>query len=160
MTDVYECLLSKMEYVDGRLIWAKPHKSALLGKDVGRRDKNGYWRVHVTGTMVSAHRLIFFKFHRYIPDFVDHIDGDPSNNRIENLRAADRSGNSRNCKTPVTNKTGIKGVYWHGSAGRWTASIRINKKLTHLGTFQDVFSAACARRSAEITHYGEFAREI
>lgn len=154
--DAYERLLSKMEYVDGRLIWAKPHKSALLGKDVGRKDKNGYWRVHVTGMMVSVHRLIFFKFHRYIPDFVDHIDGDPSNNRIENLRAADRCGNSRNCKTPITNKTGIKGVYPVGK--KWIASIRINKKITHLGTFPDIFSAACARRSAEIQHYGEFAR--
>jgi hypothetical protein len=93
-----------------------------------------------------------------IPDVIDHIDGDTRNNRIENLRTATRSQNSMNCKMRKSNTSGVKGVYWHRTASAWTASIRVSKVLTHLGTFADRFDAICARKSAEAKHYGEFAR--
>ena len=163
MTDtkerVYAYLAERLQYEDGKLVWNANARKDRVGKVAGRKDALGYLRIHALGkTMVAVHRVIFYMHHGWVPELVDHIDGDNCNNRIENLRAATRLGNSRNCKTPATNTSGVKGVYWREAAQCWIASIRINKKLTHLGTFKDIFSAACARKSAEARHYGEFAR--
>jgi hypothetical protein len=94
--------------------------------------------------------------HGHMPEFVDHIDGNPTNNIIENLRAATIEQNMQNCKTPVTNTSGFKGVYFHAGIGKYTASIRVNKKLTHIGTFFSMQEAIDARKQAEIEHYGDF----
>lgn len=153
---MYRSIAERVRYENGHVFWVKPNAQKFAGTEVGRKDMYGYLRIHTAKRMVSVHRLIFFMHHGWLPELVDHIDGNNSNNLIENLRPATRLGNSRNCKISKMNKTGIKGVYPAGK--KWIASIRINKKITHLGTFPDIFSAACARRSAEIQHYGEFAR--
>tara|TARA_R110000868_G_scaffold187781_9_gene430499 strand:- start:1220 stop:1726 length:507 start_codon:yes stop_codon:yes gene_type:complete len=160
-SEVDYCLdiAERVRYEDGALFWVKTCQLRNIGKVVGRPDKDGYMRIHpVKGRMIACHRLIYFMFHGWLPEIVDHADGNPRNNRIENLRAADACKNTQNCKTPATNTSGVKGVYFHAGIGKWTASIRVNKRLTHLGTFVSILDAACARKSAEIKHYGEFAR--
>lgn len=157
--DQFADLLARLEYKDGDLVWKSPGKSELIGKKAGRVDALGYRHIHVSRCrMVAVHRLIFLMHHGWLPEVVDHRDGNTSNNRIDNLRAATTCQNMRNCKTPVTNTSGVKGVYFHKQIGKWTASIRVAKRLTHLGTFLTMLDAACARKSAEIKHYGEFAR--
>lgn len=148
----------RVRYEDGVLYWVSTINKCKVGTRVGTPDALGYMRLRQRGRMLSCHRLIFFMFHGWLPENVDHIDGDNRNNRIENLRAATVCQNMRNCKTPITNTSGVKGVYLHKQLGKWTASIRIDKKLAHLGTFTTIFDAACARKSAEIKYYGEFAR--
>ena len=59
----------------------------------------------------------------------------------------------------IENAIDNEGVYFHNGIGKWTASIRINKKLTHLGCFDSFESAVDARKKAEVEHYGEFANE-
>lgn len=152
-------IAKQLRYEDGKVFWIGCKRTEMNGREAGRRDSNGYLRIHVHGgPMVPVHRIVYFMHHGFYPQLIDHIDGDPSNNRIENLRPATRAENCRNCKTPVTNTSGVKGVYWHKQTSRWTASIRIEKRLSHLGTFADFFDAICARKSAERKHYGEFAR--
>lgn len=152
-------LAGRVRYADGSLYWVTTCQKRNVGKLVGRPDRDGYMRIHPTrGRMIACHRLVYFMFHGELPEYVDHIDGNPSNNRIENLRGASICQNMQNCKLPVTNTTGAKGIYFHPQSQKWRASIRVNKRLAHLGTFASIFDAACARKSAEITHYGEFAR--
>lgn len=156
---IYMDLSERLTYQDGDLVWTITHQPKLIGKKAGRPDRLGYLHIHgKSDKMIAAHRLIFFMHHGWLPECIDHIDGDNRNNRIDNLRAASVSQNMRNCKTPATNTSGVKGVYFHRQTEKWTASIRVNKRLTHLGSFTHIFDAACARKAAEQIHYGEFAR--
>ena len=78
------------------------------------RKDNNYYIVpngkHDRG--IYAHRVVWFLCKGEDPgDFlIDHIDGNPSNNRIENLRKVTASQNSRNCKAKSNNKFGIRGI--------------------------------------------------
>lgn len=154
----YNELADRLEYVDGKLIWKKTY-ARYRGKEAGKLCPLGYRRIHLLGVgMFAAHRIIFYMHHGWLPVNVDHIDGDTSNNRIDNLRAATLSENARNCRIPRRNTSGAKGVYWHSQLKKWCANIHVNKRLTHLGVFDCIFEAACARKSAEQRIYGEFAR--
>ena len=97
-------------------------------------------------------------FHGYEPYIVDHIDGNPLNNKIENLRAATNSQNQANTRLSKANTSGYKGVYFHKSTGLWQASVRKDKKLIHLGLFQNIEDAVKARRTHFEVLHGEFTR--
>lgn len=152
--------LKRKVYHDGEnLRWQNAHKKALNGTICGKCDKDGYRRINnVRYGMVQVHRLIFFMTHGYLPKFVDHRDGNPQNNRIDNLRAADIYQNAQNCKTPVTNTSGRKGVYQHKATGKWQASIRAEGRLIHLGIFGSFDDAVKAREDGEKKYHGQFTR--
>lgn len=157
--DTYQKLLARLRYEDGFLIWVKAYKHALNGTPAGRENSEGYRRIHIPSMgMVGVHRLIFLLHHGYLPEFVDHIDGDPRNNRIENLRAATREENARNVKTPSTNTSGKKGVYFLKESGKWQVSIRVNDRLKYIGLFLTFDEAAAARDKAEVEFHGEYRR--
>lgn len=87
---------------------------------------------------------------------VDHKDLDGLNNQRANLRGASNSQSSANRGPMNKNGSGFKGI---GKARRgWVASIRVNKKPIHLGTFDAAESAARAYDVAALEHFGEFAR--
>lgn len=155
----YLRLLDRLRYEDGYLIWVKAYKHALNGTPAGRENSEGYRRIHIPSMgMVGVHRLIFLLHHGYLPEFVDHIDGDPRNNKIENLRAATRHENARNVKTPVTNTSGKKGVYFVKSSGKWQVSIRVNDRLKYIGIYSTFDEAAKARDEAEAEFHGAYRR--
>jgi|SRR5690554_317554 len=84
------------------------------------------------------------------PRHIDHIDGDPKNNRLSNLRAVDNAINSKNRKMRSDNTTGVTGVQRSKGKWRWKARIADNENDITLGHFDDFFEAVCVRRSAEI----------
>lgn len=74
--------------------------------------KNGYAIVAINNRAVKVHRIICVMHGLDVEGMqVDHIDGNPRNNRIENLRVVSLAENARNHKLRRTNKTGLKGVY-------------------------------------------------
>ncbi len=157
--DEYEYLAKKVKYIDGVLIWIDCVKASLNGTKAGRPDVNGYLRIHGrSNRMIAVHRLVYYLHHKTIPKIVDHIDGNVSNNRIENLRAATFLGNAQNAKTPVTNTSGRKGVYFVKASKKWQASIRADGKLKYLGIFNSFEEAVSARELGEKLHHGEFSR--
>ena len=86
-----------------------------------------------------AHRIAWKIYYgEEPPALIDHIDQDPLNNRISNLRKATRSLNAMN--KPA------KGVYKDGRM--WRAMIRINGKLIHLYRGPDHSAAVRARQKA------------
>lgn len=66
------------------------------GKLLKGGERNGYMRVYINNTAYSVHRLVFEAFHGYCPKYIDHIDGDRANNKLENLREVTQSENMHN----------------------------------------------------------------
>ncbi len=110
----------------------------------------GYIRIGVDGEHVLAHRLAWlFIYGEWPAQDLDHIDGDRTNNRPNNLRLANNTSNQRNAQLRNDNKTGIPGVSWHSRDSIWSVKIGIGGKSKALGYFDDQWDAICARKSAE-----------
>jgi hypothetical protein len=122
-------LLELVEYRDGNLYWkVKPAKNKQTGDKAGSIRKNGYCAVKINGKYDYAHRFIYLMFYGYMPKTIDHIDGNPSNNKIENLREATQGQNLCNKTKQSNNKSGIKGVFWDSRRKEWTATCQVNGK--------------------------------
>ena len=110
-----------------------------------------------------AHRLGYYMYHGIDPleKLVDHIDGDRSNNKINNLRLASKSENGRNRVNLSSNNTsGVIGVCWDKNAKKWKAYIMINGKTKHLGYFINKEDGIKARREGEIKYFGDFRGKV
>lgn len=148
------------EYKNGELFWKKQKPCyAKLNKGAGWIDKTtGYRRVFANGKYEYVHRLIFLMHHGYVPKMIDHIDGDPLNNNLSNLREATKAQNIYNAKAPYTNTTGCKNVYFEKRSGKWFVKFVINGKQKMFGKFNDFIEA---QQSAEKTRsflHGDYAR--
>lgn len=109
----------------------------------------GYLRGNVLGICIFAHRVVWAIVYGEWPDGeIDHIDGDPSNNRIANLRAVRSADNNRNRSIPSTNSSGAMGIR-RARANRWRASIVIDGKSIHLGIYNEFRDALIAREAAQ-----------
>jgi hypothetical protein len=144
------------DYRDGELYWKTANHKTDTHTEVGSISSNGRKTVWVLKKSMLVHRIIFLYHHGYLPEFIDHKDGNPLNNKIENLREATRTENNQNCKTRKDSSTGIKGVYPHRQ--KYIAHLRINGKLTYLGVFDTVDEAAKTVQKARETHHKDFAR--
>lgn len=114
---------------------------------------DGYARVRLDGTLYYAHRLAFFYMAaRWPTAVIDHINGNPSDNRWVNLREATVSQNHANKRS----LNGLKGV--SASRSRWRATIQVNGRTKHLGVFDTPEAAHEAYAEAAHAHFGQFAR--
>lgn len=138
------------------LRWAVDRSRGVRAGDfAGSLGADGYWRVSLMGKYYKAHRVVMAlhgKMELSSKMVIDHINRNKRDNRLDNLRVVTQHQNSLNLPEYSTNTTGCKGVYKVPS-GKWQASIRINKSTKHLGIFDTIFDAACARKSAEASHY-------
>lgn len=110
---------------------------------------------------LSLHRVIterIIKRSLTAGEVVDHIDGNPLNNRRSNLRIATIAENSANCKKSVRNTSGFKGVTLHKKSGKWQSCIKSGGKSHYLGLFNNPEEAFTAYKQAAIRLHGEFAR--
>ena len=143
------------DYDEGFLVFKVLRRSQIkVGDKAGHISKCGYINVRVDGRMYRSHRLIFLWHHGYLPDFVDHIDCDKRNNKIENLRSCTKSENSMN-RARGYSKTGHRNVYLHN--GKFQVHMSREGTLHYIGTFVDLNIAAIAAESARKTLFGEFA---
>jgi hypothetical protein len=111
-------------------------------------DKAGYIMVSVGGRSYGAHRIIWLWVHGSFPKGqIDHIDGNPSNNRIANLRDVSRSENQKNTRLSQRNKFGVLGVCQMGRTFR--ATVRANGKDVLLGAFDSLEEAVAVRKAFE-----------
>lgn len=88
---------------------------------------------------------------------VDHANHNGLDNRRANLRLCTATQNNGNMRTPVTNKSGYKGVNWVPSRGKWRAEIWKCRRKHFLGSFTNPEDAARAYNAAALELYGEFA---
>jgi len=126
------------------------HKRS-AGAVTGRIDTKGYVRIRLLGYEFKAHRLAWLLTYGLWPTAeIDHINGIKSDNRICNLREANRFLNMQNQRVAKSDSlTGILGVTFHKRDGIFTARIRHEGKLIHIGSFKDKESASAAYLSAK-----------
>ena len=128
-----------------------------VGDRAGSVEGDGRVRINIKYNRYRAHRIIFLMFKGYLPEFIDHIDGDNTNNKIENLRECTKSENSWNAKLAKTNKSGVKGVYQHKTSRSWIAYISHKGRQMQIGSFKTIDEASKAVRDKRNELHGEFA---
>lgn len=103
------------------------------------------------------------KMHRLLMSFpdksldIDHINRNGCDNRRCNLRICTHQENQMNTSKQKNNKSNYKGVYFHKRDKKYISSIRFNKKLIHLGYFEDPIEAAKAYDKKAKELFKEFA---
>lgn len=141
----------KYNPITGTLTWINaqgPRKSFLMEKkEAGsfghRRSRN----VKLHDKSYRIHRVIWAIVHGKWPkDQIDHINGDPSDNRIENLRVV---SNRENCSNRYIHRHGhLVGTHLRKDTGKWTSKITIGKKVLNLGCYLTAQEAHLAYKKA------------
>lgn len=122
----------------------------ISGERAFREMKHGHLIISYEGKDYLAHRLAWFIYYGKWPEqTLDHINGNPKDNRIENLRDVTHNENMRNCKKRVDNSSGVTGVYLHKPSGKWQARGYLNGKAKSLGLFDDKELAINERKNWE-----------
>ena len=134
-------------------------KGDIVGNLNGRNGQ-GYLKFQIDGIDYFVHRIIYYMHHGHIDDTmqIDHIDGNKTNNRIENLRLVTHSQNGHNQKIRKDNTSGVKGVNWNKDVMKFRARIMKNNKSIHLGVFDTLEAAEKAIIEAREKVHGDFAR--
>lgn len=122
------------------------------------------WCLSRTGYLVANINYKVTKLHRYIldapPDLVvDHINGDPKDNRLINLRLCSSSENNKNNSIQKNNKLGYPGIR-KTKGGKFNARITYNRKEIHIGNYPTLEEAILARKEAEVEYFGEFSPSL
>ena len=131
-------------YKDGYLYWKQTLSSRAIKNTIaGTLKQNGYWEIQHNKIRYYAHRLIWELFNGPIPDnfIVDHINRNPSDNRIENLRLLNQNQNLLNVKARSHNKSGYLGISWDKSYNCWVAALSYKKKRVFRKYFKDIEQA-------------------
>lgn len=131
------------------LVRARPGAEA--GDVAGCIDRLGYRRIAIDGGQYKAHRLAWLYVCGAFPaNGMDHINGDPADNRICNLREATQGENNQNTKSYRNSSSKYLGVSWHTLKKKWQAQITVNGKQHYLGYFaneEEAHSAYCAAKT-------------
>ena len=145
---------------DGREFLIDKGDYALIENYHWTINPRGYVCSNTFGINVQLARVLFG-----LPPYsrkreVDHISGDPLDNRRRNLRLCSTSDNARNRGLRSDSQTGYKGVSHRPSHGVYIARIvpRPNSKRLFLGKFETAEEAAAAYDRAAVLYHGEFAR--
>jgi len=155
LTQDYVKSLFDYNQITGDLIRKiKTSNNVKIGDIAGSLNKyNGYYCVKVGGKAYKKHRIICLWHHGYLPDYIDHIDRDRSNNRIENLREVTNRENTQNCNIRKSSTSGVAGVHFDKFRNAWRACISIEGKRTYIGTFKTLEEATKVRKDAELRYY-------
>lgn len=121
-------------------------------------DSNGYKTVSIQGRAYKVHRIVYKMVHGKVPEMLDHIDGNPSNNNISNLRPCSHSSNGYNRKINTNNTSGVKNVCWSKHHNKWKVDVQVNKKRYCFGYYKDLELAELVATEARNKYHGRFAR--
>jgi len=120
--------------------WIAHYQGHTPGEVAGWSHSAGYLVISIFKVKVYAHRLAFAFINGAFPaDVVDHINGNPKDNRITNLRDVSQRINTENKSSPINTRStsGLLGVHWNSQRGMWNAQIKSFGEKKHLGFFKD-----------------------
>jgi len=143
---------------DGALYWRKTISTmARAGRKAGCTNSRGYLVVGLNYKKYLIHRLIWVMHGNDPVAVIDHINGNTTDNRIENLRASTHTENMCNAKRSRRNTSGIKGVSWNKSSRKWIGSVWYQQKMYKTPAFEIKEQCAEAVRMLRLELHGEFA---
>ena len=119
--------------------------------------KSGYRDARIPGDpyLYRAHRVVWFlHYGEQPPKYIDHINGDRSDNRIENLRKSCHHTNLANAKRSVRNTSGVKGVQRQGN--KWIGAVGFKGERYYVGPFIEIAEAETAVRHLREQLHGDF----
>jgi len=129
-------LNSILEFKDG-LLYNKVTRNSRAVKGQLAGAISGFYRlISLHGEPFLVHRIAYYMVHNTCPEYIDHINGNRFDNRIENLRPATRSENACNIGLSRLNTSGVKGLSWAKKPQKWLACIKLNGKNKNLGYFE------------------------
>ncbi len=145
----------------GVFTWINPPSNTVKKGEVAGCDRGKkYLVIGVCGKLVFAHRLAWLYVHGEWPrKYIDHVNGDRSDNRITNLREATKAENARNRAISKSNSLGLKGITFDKAIGKYKARIELDGRRKTLGLFNCPTAAHLAYCKAAREHFGDFARE-
>lgn len=138
----------------GKVMWINTYRRRR--REAGQFNNRGYLVVSIDGTYYKLHRLIWLYVYGKSPESqIDHINGDPADNRLINLREATSSQNRSNSKIYSNNKSGTRGVFWDKEHSKWMVQIR---KLGSVITrrFESLEEAEAFAEAIHLEIHGEY----
>jgi hypothetical protein len=173
----------RIVYLDDRCANFHPSDIVKQGSNATRRipltrgkfalvDPEDYYRLAKFNWQAASNKVTFYasgkvagrtwKMHRLIMNapphlVVDHIDHNGLNNAKNNLRLCSHAQNTRNAMPNRNTTSKYKGVCWRKKEKQWIASIQLNRKIHHLGCFENEIDAAKAYDKKAGQLHGEFA---
>ncbi len=153
--ELYELAHQMFEYNDGDLVRKVQSRRGKVGMSAIYKSGR-YAKTRIKGKQYQAHRIVFLMNKGYLPEIIDHIDGNAFNNRIENLREATQQQNSLNRRLRSDNKCKVPNVYWHKHHAKYGVQVSVDGKQKHFGYYDDVETAAVIAEQARQQHYGSF----
>lgn len=140
----------------GEFRWAKNHGKCRSGTLAGCV-RGGYRSININKNRYLAHRLAWLYVYGEHPHMdIDHINEIKTDNRISNLRIANRKENIRNQSIKASNTSGFKGVHYKKDKGRWCARIRTDSGRIFLGYYSTPEDAHKAYVIACHKYHGDF----
>lgn len=138
----------------GLFVWKiSPCNSIKIGDIAGYKRKDDYIVLRLDKKRYLAHRVAWFYVYGVFPDnCLDHINQNPSDNRIDNLREVTFLENCRNKRKGRRNSTGCLGVSYSKKNKKYQSSIRFNQKHIWLGYSDNLQDAIDKRKQAEIKY--------
>lgn len=136
----------------GKLVRKKFDGRCMPDGYLGSLKQSGYMVARIESKSYRVHHLVWLYFHGRYPDkHIDHINGNRSDNRIENLRECSPSENHQNRSSNKNSKSKYLGVSWCSARRKWVARIKaadINKQLGYFGSEEDAYDAYLKAKEA------------
>lgn len=143
-----EFLLEHFYYDKGILYWQST--GSVAGSE---KKRDGYWEISKGKKRMLRHRAVWIMHNGPIPEgkVINHINGIPGDDRIENLEVVSQKENAsiKRVNKNINNVSGITGVTYCSERAKWRASIMVDHRAINLGRYESLFEACCARKSAE-----------
>ncbi len=144
----------------GKFFWRidRPRKTK-AGDEAGHINNRGYVEIRYNHKTYAAHRIAWYLHTKQDPAAlqIDHINGNPSDNRIANLRLATPGQNAKNTRKKPGTASKYKGASWHARTSKWRAQIKVDGHNMHLGCFDTEYEAHLAYCKAAAVLHGDFA---
>lgn len=150
-------LIFEYDPLTGILRWKDGRSNMVQGSLAGCVHGSGYKVVTINSKTHKLHRIVWIMLFGQIPDgfYIDHINGNKIDNRLENLRLATSSQNQQNRPAPKNSSSGYRGVTWHKVVNKWMARICHKGKRTTIGFFdnaEDAYEAYKQEAKKLFTH--------
>lgn len=152
ISELKECLAYDPD--TGNLWWKISRRGASRSKPAGGWSAGGYWKVTVRRKAYAAHNIAWAIYHGEWPNLlIDHINGNPQDNRIYNLRLATQSQNCMNRAKAKGRSSKYMGVFREKNGRPWRARIRVEGRIISLGRYDKEEDARDAYRDAKIKYH-------